>query len=104
MLSGQKQETQLPEFLEAAKKVTDAWLTLLTKQEPELQGQFVPKWDFNYPYDSATDGPRDSSAAAIAALGMLHLAEILRGTECGQKYLCAAISTLQVGSQDQADL
>jgi len=76
--------------------VTDAWLTLLTKQEAVLQGQFVPKWDFDYPYDPATDGPRDSSAAAIAALGMLHLAEVLRSSECGQKYLCAAVSTLQV--------
>jgi unsaturated chondroitin disaccharide hydrolase len=59
--------------------------------------------DFNAPYDAATDGPRDTSAAAVAALGLLHLAELL-GTDdtpaggaasCSGRYLCAAANMLR---------
>lgn len=90
-----------PEFLEAARKVTDKWLDLLSKQ-PGAPGEFIPIWDFRAPYDAARDGPRDSSAAAIAALAMLHLAEKLGpDSECGQKYLCAAVNTLTALASDK---
>eukprot|EP00775_Hariotina_reticulata_P005761 gene5761-6001_t len=69
------QETHMPEFLDTAKKVADAWLGLLMQQEGPAKGEYVPKWDFHAPYIAAVDGPRDSAAAAVAALGMLHLAE-----------------------------
>lgn len=88
-------ETGLPEFLEVAKRTADRWLQMLSEQEDPAKGSYVPKWDFNAPYDPANDGPRDTSSAAITALGLLHLAEALPGTECGQRYLCAAVNTLR---------
>eukprot|EP00878_Enallax_costatus_P035764 GHUV01039978.1.p1 GENE.GHUV01039978.1~~GHUV01039978.1.p1 ORF type:complete len:306 (+),score=41.19 GHUV01039978.1:549-1466(+) len=89
-------DTGLPEFLAAAQRVTDKWLSLLSAQPAGLAGDFIPIWDFKAPYNRAKDGPRDSSSAAVAALGMLHLAESM-GTDsaCGKKYLCAAVSTLR---------
>jgi len=63
------------EFLVAAQKVADKWLDLMMTQ-PGPQ-EYVPLWDFSAPYDATVDGPRDSSSAAIAALGMLHIAEAL---------------------------
>eukprot|EP00775_Hariotina_reticulata_P002251 gene2251-2563_t len=98
-------ETGDAEFLVAAQKVADKWLDLMMTQ-PDSH-EFIPLWDFNAPYDSAADGPRDSSAAAVAALGMLHIAEALGAANlsasasglmslsCGSKYLCAAVRTLR---------
>lgn len=88
-------ETELPEFLETAQKVADKWLQLLMQQGGAAAGSFVPIWDFDAPYDPSNDGPRDTSSAAVAALGMLHLYEALGDTECGHKYLCAAVNTLR---------
>lgn len=87
-------ETGLPEFLDTAKKVTDRWLQLLAAQ-PGAPGDFVPLWDYSAPFDPARDGPRDSSAAGIASLALLTLAEVV-GTDstCGQRYLCAGVRTL----------
>lgn len=87
-------ETGLPEFLDTAKKVTDRWLQLLAAQ-PGAPGGFVPLWDYSAPFDPARDGPRDSSAAGIASLALLTLAEVV-GTDsmCGQRYLCAGVRTL----------
>jgi len=93
-----------PEFLVAAQKVADKWLDLMMTQ-PDAQ-EYIPLWDFNAPYDPESDGPRDSSSAAVAALGLLHIAEALGAatpaarnaslsTSCGSKYLCAAINTLR---------
>lgn len=95
-------QTGMPEFLTAAQRVTDKWLSMLMQQPGGLAGDFVPIWDFNAPFNQNSDGPRDSSAAGIAALGMLYLAESL-GTEtpCGQKYLCAAVSTLRTLASPQ---
>lgn len=91
------QQTKMPEFLEVAQKVTDKWLTLLMHQPAGLIGDYVPIWDFNAPLDVKKDGPRDSSSAGIAALGMLYLAEAVgTDTACGKKYLCAAVNTLRV--------
>lgn len=90
-------ETGLPEFLTTAQKVADKWLELLGVQDGAAAGDFVPIWDFNAAYDKATDGPRDSAGAGIAALGMLHLAESLGPrSACGARYLCAAARTLRL--------
>lgn len=89
-------QTGMPEFLAAAQRVTDKWLSLLTDQPGRLAGDYVPIWDFNAPYHQSTDGPRDSSSAGVAALGMLYLVESLGAdTDCGKKYLCAAVNTLR---------
>lgn len=72
----------------------------------QVAGQFVPKWDFDAPYSAALDGPRDTAAAAVAALGLLHLSELappLVGGDgspqqqpgCADRYLCAAVNTLR---------
>ncbi|KAF8068165.1 unsaturated glucuronyl hydrolase [Scenedesmus sp. PABB004] len=87
--------TGLPEFLDTARRVADRWLGLLHEQGGGTAGSYVPLWDFNAPYDPANDGPRDTSAAAVAALGLLHLAEALPGSDCGARYLCAAVNTLR---------
>ncbi len=43
--------TRKPEFLETAKVVADKWLGLLGAQEGPVRGGWVPKWDFNAPYE-----------------------------------------------------
>jgi unsaturated chondroitin disaccharide hydrolase len=87
-------ETRLPEFLDTARKVTDKWLELLATQPGAPS--YVPIWDFRAPYKPEQDGPRDSSAAGIASLALLTLAEAVGvESECGQRYLCAAVRTLQ---------
>lgn len=55
-------ETRRPEFLDFAQKVTDAYIRC-------LPDDYVPYWDFEAP--GIPDEPRDASAAAIAAAGML---------------------------------
>jgi hypothetical protein len=65
-------ETGKAEFLAAAKKVTDWWLA-------HVPSDGVPYWDFNDPKIPNTY--RDSSAAAIAACGMLDLSKILKTSD-----------------------
>lgn len=55
-----------PRYAVAANRVADRFLAL-------NEGHGVPPWDFRA--DAAAEGPRDSSAAAIAACGLLELAE-----------------------------
>ncbi|WIA29685.1 hypothetical protein OEZ86_012168 [Tetradesmus obliquus] len=95
------------EFGDVASKLTDTYLRRMSGQNsgrtaaaPENDG-FVPQWDFDAPWYGDLDGPRDTSAAGVAALGMLHLAEEhMRqhggGADgCAQKYLQAAVATLR---------
>ncbi|MGO4497645.1 glycoside hydrolase family 88 protein [Paenibacillus sp. 2RAB27] len=64
-------------YLLAAKKVARFFLD-------HLPGDFVPYWDFRLPAE-AEDMPRDSSAAAIAASGLLELASLLPEAD-GREY------------------
>jgi hypothetical protein len=57
--------------------------------------RFIPVWDFDAPFLENMDGPRDTSAAAIAALGMLYLAEGEINSACAEQYLYAAVCTLR---------
>lgn len=43
----------------------------------------------------------DSSAAAVASLALLKLAEARPDTNCGKRYLCAAINTLRTLADSQ---
>ena len=43
--------TGLPEFWDAARAVSDRYLSLLMAQEGAGKGGWVPKWDFNAPYE-----------------------------------------------------
>ncbi len=58
------------EFLGAAERAADFFLT-------NLPADRVPYWDFRLP--SFEDAPKDSSAAAIAASGLLDLADAVGG-------------------------
>eukprot|EP00775_Hariotina_reticulata_P009503 gene9503-9666_t len=130
------------EFLEPARKATDAWLQLLDRQwrqrqlranttgvlgdldhtagasaagssstvhsKPSVEAadadgfdRFIPLWDFDAPFHAELDGPRDTSAAAVAALGMLYLAEAETSTTCSERYLYAAVSTLKALASDK---
>jgi unsaturated chondroitin disaccharide hydrolase len=95
------------EFGNMASKLTDTYLRRMSGQKgvrtataPEYD-EFVPQWDFDAPWFEEMDGPRDTSGAAVAALGMLHLAEGLMQQQgvgadgCAQKYLQAAVATLR---------
>ncbi len=65
------QASQQPAMLEAAITCADRYLEL-------LPADMVPYWDMVF--TAADEEPRDSSSAAIAASGLLELADILQGT------------------------
>ena len=62
--------TREPRFLEFAQKIADAYLERLPEDK-------VPYWDFCDP--AIPDAPRDASAAAIVASGLLELSTWLDG-------------------------
>ena len=73
-------------FLATAQRAADAYLA-------HLPADRVPPWDFLAPPGKAW---KDSSAAAIAAGGLLQLAELLpRSSTAAKRYRQAAIDTLQ---------
>lgn len=61
-----------PEYISVFRKVTDYFLM-------HLPSDLVPYWDFDF--DDGSSEPRDSSAAAIAACGMLEMAKYLSKEE-----------------------
>ncbi|WNS45157.1 glycoside hydrolase family 88 protein [Paenibacillus sp. MMS20-IR301] len=74
-------------YLAAACKVAAFFL----KHLPE---DLVPYWDFRLPEPDAAGMPRDSSAAAIAAAGLLELAEAVPA-EAGREYKAAAAAIIR---------
>lgn len=86
-------ELKDPMYLEVFKKVTDYFLAHL----PE---DLIPYWDFDF--DTGSDEPRDSSAAAIACCGMLEMAKYMANedaiyyTEMAKKILKALVDRCQV--------
>lgn len=79
------------EFLQTARRCAEYYL----RRAP---AGFVPYWDFDVP----ADGPRlwDSSAAAIAASGLLDLAEAVGPGADGDRYRKAALTILQTLCSD----
>ncbi len=81
-------------YLEAAKRVAHFFISHL----PE---DYVPNWDFLLPED--VDTPRDSSAGAIAASGLLLLAEKVSAPEspiyhrAGEKILESLLKIMAIG-------
>ncbi|MGE0546305.1 MAG: glucuronyl hydrolase [Kofleriaceae bacterium] len=75
-------ETQEMDFLEGARKTADWYIA-------HLPADFVPYWDFDRPNEE-----RDSSAAAIAASGLLELAHIETDAANATRYRDAAFATL----------
>lgn len=77
--------TKNPKYLEVAKKVSDFFISQLPEDK-------IPHWDFRVPREPNT--PRDTSAGACAACGMLELASHLEGEEAA-KYIDAAASIIK---------
>lgn len=75
-----------PAYLHASQRVAHFFVANL----PE---DYIPYWDFRADGDLA-DEPRDSSAGAIAASGLLELASLLPGTQ-GRCYRSAACRILR---------
>jgi len=79
-------ETGDKRFLETARKLADYFISHLPPDR-------VPYWDFQVP---ASHGePRDSSAAAIAASGLLELSALGSNKQEAQKYRTAALGMLE---------
>jgi unsaturated chondroitin disaccharide hydrolase len=79
-------ETQKPEYLAQAATVAD-----FVMKHPNLPADHVPYWDFGAPAGPET--PRDASAAAVMAAGLLELASA-KGKEGGEIYRQFARSQL----------
>jgi len=79
-------ETGDPELLDAARAVSDWYLA-------NLPADLVPYWDFGDP--AIPDAPRDSSAAAIAASGLVDLALVDPDPERRSAYEAAATAILE---------
>jgi len=78
-------ETRDIRFLVAARRVTDWYLG-------HLPADFVPWWDFSK--NGVVGESRDSSAAAIAAGGLLELAQLESDAVRATRYRHAALATL----------
>lgn len=74
-------ETGRKDFLETSIKLTEHFLKRLPEDE-------IPFWDFDDPNIPAA--PKDASAAAIAACGMLELSSLVNDGELEKKYVDTA--------------
>ncbi len=79
-------ETGEPNYLATARKMADWFID-------NLPDDYVPYWDFNAP--GIPDEPKDSSAAAIAATGLLELSELDPDQQHKEKYYTAADNILE---------
>jgi unsaturated chondroitin disaccharide hydrolase len=79
-------------LLAAARRAADWYLS-------HLPADLVPYWDFDAP--GIPDAPRDSSAAAIAASGLLELAELDPTAAQRARYRAAAEATLASLASDR---
>ncbi|QIA65485.1 hypothetical protein GT360_18270 [Vibrio astriarenae] len=79
------QHTKEERYLEAAMKTADFFID-------HLDDDSVPYWDFRAPRDETT--PRDTSAGACAASGLVLLSDLAPTEELRQRYLTAASDIL----------
>lgn len=78
-------ETRNPAFLATAERAADIYLAKL----PE---DYIPYWDFNAP--DIPHPPRDASAAAIVASGLLELCQVTTRLNAAVQYKKAALKIL----------
>jgi unsaturated chondroitin disaccharide hydrolase len=78
-------ETDNPEFLDTARRTADYFIDNVPEDH-------VPYWDFQAP--GIPDADRDTSAAAIAASGLLELSTLTDDEGEGTKYYNAALDIL----------
>jgi unsaturated chondroitin disaccharide hydrolase len=79
-------ETNIPAFLDMAQKAADVYLN-------KLPADMIPYWDFSAA--TIADQPRDASAAAITASGLLELSTFGPEKEKGAFYLGKAEAMLK---------
>src|SRR5665648_84357 len=79
-------ETNKPEFLETAQKLADMFINRLPEDG-------IPYWDFDDP--AIPNAPKDASAAAVAASGMLELSGFVKDEASKAKYKNAAMAILK---------
>lgn len=84
-------ETKDPHFLDFAQKVTDVYLNRLPENG-------IPYWDFDAP--DILNQPRDASAAAVTASGLLELSGYVTDAEKARYYLDQAVQMIQVLSTE----
>ncbi len=87
-------ETGDPNYLETAKKVADYWVANLPEDS-------VPFYDFDDP--AIPNVNRDSSAAAVAACGLLELSTQVDSGELSKKYYDSAVKTLTTLCTKESD-
>ena len=85
-------ETGNEDFLITAQKLADKFIEMM----PE---DVVPYWDFNDP--NIPNAPKDASAAAVAASGMLELSTFMKDEADKAKYKNAAVALLTKLSSDK---
>jgi unsaturated chondroitin disaccharide hydrolase len=85
-------ETGKREFLHAAQKLADKYLSMLPEDK-------VPYWDFDAP--GIPNEPKDASAAAIASSALLELSTFADDTILREKYRTAAEEILASLSSDK---
>jgi unsaturated chondroitin disaccharide hydrolase len=78
-------ETKDIKYLDFVEKVANAYMKRLPKD-------YIPFWDFDGP--GIPNAPRDASAAAVAASGLLELSTLVKG-EKSELYLQAALHMLK---------
>lgn len=78
-------ETKDPKFLDFAHKVTKVYLDRLPKD-------LIPYWDFDVP--NVTEEPRDASAAALVASGLIELSTYTKDAALAKTYVDKAEAML----------
>ncbi len=84
-------ESKVEEFLETSIKMTDKFLERLPEDG-------IPYWDFDAPVTDST--PKDASAAAVAACGMLELYYLVDDDQLKTKYYNASVQLLSLLTTD----
>lgn len=84
-------------YLDFAQKVTDAYLRL-------LPDDYIPYWDFNDP--AIPNSPRDTSAAAVVASGLMELCTFVSGEKQSEYFsaaqrMLASLSSKEYQSRDR---
>jgi unsaturated chondroitin disaccharide hydrolase len=79
-------ETGNVTFLDVAQKATDTYLQ-------RLPADYIPYWDFDAP--GIPEEPRDASAAAVVASGLLELSSYIKDKKKAGHYFDAAIKMLE---------
>ncbi|MBO0590226.1 glycoside hydrolase family 88 protein [Cellulophaga sp. E16_2] len=85
-------ETGKKEFLETSIKLADHYLERLPEDG-------IPYWDFDDP--KIPEAPKDASAAAIAACGMLEIANLVKDDQLKEKYTNEAIKFIKILSSEE---